>query len=107
MQRSILGLLVENAEVDLGGVARIERTSGPRGKRWLNSPYVGTAGFHWSSQTHEPERDGEDLIEAFGAEDATLSVTLEGRRKPVQFSLGEAFRSGRSTSLPDAGGVGA
>ncbi len=29
-------------KVDLGGIARIERTSGPRGKAWLNSPYVGT-----------------------------------------------------------------
>jgi len=83
---------VEKADVDLGGVARMERTSGPRGKRWLNSPYVGTA------QVQEPARDGEDLIEAFGAEDATLSVTLEGRRKPVRFSLGEAFHSGKSTS---------
>ena len=83
---------VEKAEVDLGGIARIERTSGPRGKAWLNSRYVGTA------QAREPERRGEDLIEAFGAEDATLAVTLEGEKKPITFSMGEAFRKGKSLS---------
>lgn len=82
---------VKKAEVDLGGVARIERTSGPRGKAWLKSPHVGTQG-------KEPESSGEDLIEAFGAKDATLSVTLEGKNKPIDFSMGESFNKGRSPS---------
>ncbi len=80
---------VRKADVDLGGVTRIERTSGPRGEEWLESPYAGL-------RAEEPERGGEDLVEAFGAEDATLSVKLEGRKKPLDFSLGEAFHDGKS-----------
>jgi len=83
---------VEKAEVDLGGVTRIERTSGPRSKAWLNSPYVA------ATQKKEPERNAENLIEAFGAPDATLSVTLQSKKKPINFSLGEAFHQGKSPS---------
>ena len=63
---------VEEAEVDLGGVTRLERTRGPCGERWLNSDYAGLA------RADEPPRRPETLVEAFGAEDATVSVTLKG-----------------------------
>jgi len=95
---------VKEVQIDLGGIARIERTSGPRGRHWLDSPYIGTsqAGLESpyvsTSQAEEPARGGEDLIEAFGAEDATLSVTVEGKKKPMRFSLGEAFYKRRSHS---------
>lgn len=79
---------VKKADVDLGGVTRIEHTSGPRGKSWLESPYTGM-------RSKEPDR-GEDLVEAFGAEDATVAVKLDGRKKPLKFSLGEAFHRKRS-----------
>ena len=88
---------VEKAEIDLGTVLRIERTDGPRGAGWLKSPKVGVnvATHHW----RKPEEGkGEDLIEAVGSEDATVSVTLDGRKRPVDFSLGETFHKGRSTS---------
>jgi len=76
------------ADVDLGGVTRIEHSTSPRDAKWLKSPNTGL-------RAEEPDR-GEDLIEAFGAEDATVSVDLAGRGKPLEFSLGEAFKSGRS-----------
>ena len=81
---------ITKAEVDLGSVARIERTTGPRGKQWLDSPYIG------AMQGKEPDRGSENLLEIYGAPDATVSVTLEGARKPMRFSLGEAFHRGRS-----------
>ena len=80
---------VEKAEADLGIVTRIEKTSGPRGKEWLAYPHAGT-------QAKEPDRNPENLIEASAAEDATLSVKLEGSKKPLVFSIGEAFHAGRS-----------
>jgi len=81
---------VEAANVDLGGVARLERTTGPRGEEWLQSPYVGLV------QAVEPAPAAEDVIEAFGSEDATLSVQLQGQEETLQFSLGEAFHEGQS-----------
>lgn len=81
---------VADAEVDLGGVARIEHTQTPRDKEWLNSPHAGV-------NSPEPDR-GEDVLEIFGAPDATVSVVLEGAKKPLRFSLGEAFHEGESTS---------
>ncbi|MBU4212197.1 MAG: CehA/McbA family metallohydrolase [Verrucomicrobia bacterium] len=85
---------VKKADVDLGVVARIEQTTGPRGKTWLKSSYAGT------SQAKEPVQDGESLLELVGAEDATVSVTLEHGKKDRRhaFSLGEAFHQGRSTA---------
>ncbi|MBM4041499.1 MAG: hypothetical protein FJ290_23605 [Planctomycetes bacterium] len=80
---------IAEATVDLGGVARIEQSTGPRGKKWLTSPYVGL----YSAQ--EPVVGGEQLIEAFGSEDATLTVRPEGKRK-LSFSLGEAFHRGQA-----------
>jgi len=79
---------VEKADVDLGGVVRIEQTKGPRGRKWLNSPCAGLY------QAEEPSQQSEDLIEAFGSEDATLSVQVEKKGKPLEFSLGEAFNRG-------------
>ncbi|MHC4914693.1 MAG: CehA/McbA family metallohydrolase [Planctomycetota bacterium] len=81
---------VAGADADLGGVVRVEHTSSPRDAAWLKSPYAGL-------RTAEPDR-GEDLVEAFGAEDASLSVKLEGRERPLEFSLGEAYARGRSRS---------
>ncbi len=81
---------IARAQIDMGGVARIEHTQAPCDKAWLKSPHAGL-------QSPEPDR-GEDVIEAFGAPDATVSVTLEGKRKPLTFSLGEAFDEGASRS---------
>lgn len=86
---------MEKAEVNLGGVVRIEHTKGSRGKKWLNSPHVGLF------KAEKPSGRSEDLIEAFGSEDATLSVQIQGRRKPLKFSVGEAFNRG---SAPAASG---
>jgi hypothetical protein len=82
---------VEQVEVDLGGVARMHASPGPRGTSWLNSPYAGL-------NNREPDRGAEDLIEIYGAEDATVSVKLEGRERPVDFRLGDAFSKGRSAA---------
>jgi hypothetical protein len=81
---------VESAEVDLGNVTRIERSTSPRDAKWLQSPYAGLC-------SAEPDR-GEDLIEAFGTADATLSVKLEDRKKPLDFPLGEAYDRGQSSA---------
>jgi len=82
---------IAQAEVDMGVVARIEHTLGPRDGKWLRSPYAGLT-------AKEPEWAGEDLIELVGAPDATVSIMLEGTRRPVKFSLGEAFYKGKSES---------
>ncbi|MGC8863401.1 MAG: CehA/McbA family metallohydrolase [Armatimonadota bacterium] len=82
---------VAKAEVDLGGIIRIQRTLGPRGRDWLASPYAGLIDA-------EPEWGAEDLLEIHGAPDATVSVRLDGRKRPLKFSLGEAFNGGRSES---------
>ncbi len=73
-------------------MARIEKTLGPRGKRWLNAPEAGLA------HAHDPDRGAEGLIEAFGAEDATLSVRIAGERRERTFSLGDAFHRGQDSS---------
>ncbi len=79
---------IVEATIDLGGVARIEQSTGPRGAKWLASQYPGL----YSAQ--EPVVGGEQLIEAFGSEDATLSVKAEGRKAPLEFVLGDAFHRG-------------
>jgi len=88
---------VEEAEIDLGGVVRIEQTKGPGGKRWLDSEYAGL------SQGQEPERGGESIIQAFGAEDATLSVKLKGDRRRLRFCLGQAFNTGKAPEMKGRG----
>ena len=92
---------IEKAQVDLGGVARIEQTTGPRGKKWLNSPYVGLSG----KSLREPLNKPESLLEVFGAEDATLSVKLKGRAKPLDFSVGQAFHRGRAEASSGQGSL--
>jgi hypothetical protein len=88
---------VEKADVDLGTVVRVERTDGPRGAGWLKSKDAGV-----SIPAHRYVRSGtdrgEDLVEAVGSEDATLSVKLEGKKKPLNFSLGDAFHNGKDKS---------
>ncbi len=86
---------IETAEVDLGGVVRIEQTAAPRGKKWLASPYAGLV------RAVEPAGGAESLLEIAGAEDATVSVKLAGRRGREKFSLGEAFH--RGSAAADAG----
>jgi len=81
---------VAEAQVDLGGVTRLEQTQGARGARWLRSPSVGL------SRATEETAGGETLVEAFGSEDATLSVRLRGRPGRLRFSLGEAFHRGEA-----------
>jgi len=87
---------IEEAEVDLGGGARIERTAGRRNAKWLKSPHAGL------SQGQEPAEKPEDVVEVFAAEDATLNVKLAGKQKPLGFSIGEAFNKGWS---PGAAGT--
>ena len=81
---------VKKADVDLGRVTRIERTTGPRGKQWLSADHVGLV------RGEDPTDRAEDLVEAAGADDATLSVSLAGRRGRAKFSLGQAFHGGRA-----------
>ncbi|KKM24461.1 hypothetical protein LCGC14_1604890, partial [marine sediment metagenome] len=88
---------VKDAELDMGVVTRLEQTTGPRGKRWLESPYAGLV------RAKEPADGGEALIEAVGSADATVSVKLAGQRGKAKFSLGEAFH--RGSSKADAGGA--
>lgn len=80
---------VARAEVDLGCVVRIQKTLGPRDDKWLVSPYTGLV-------DEEPAWAPEDLIEIVGAPDATVSVELANRRRPLKFSLGESFLHGAS-----------
>ena len=88
---------IEKAEVDLGGVARIEHTSGPRDKAWLTSPHIATY------LPKEETKNAEDLVEVFGAPDATVSVRLADAKRPSQFSLGEAFTGGSAPARSGAG----
>ncbi|HUT77394.1 MAG TPA: CehA/McbA family metallohydrolase, partial [Polyangia bacterium] len=85
---------VKKAEIDLGVVTQIEHTTGPRDKAWLKST---SAGINWPYAPRPADR-AEDLIEAAGSEDATVSVTLDRRSRPLDFSLGRAFHEGRSSS---------
>ncbi len=80
---------VREASVDLGVVARTEVTSGVTRGAWLAAEHAGTG-------TREPDRAPEDILQIVAAEDATLRVQLHGARKPVELSVGDAFRKGRS-----------
>ncbi len=84
---------IEEAEVDLGAVARRERTRGPRNAAWLKSP---CAGLHLSA---DPETAPEDLLEIFAAPDATLTIAAKGARGKHRFSIGEAFHKGAAKEL--------
>ena len=83
---------VKEADVDQGVLNRIERTDGPRNETWLESDYVGAV------HAKEPDEKGEDLLEITAADDATVSVQLEGDRKKHTFSVGEAFHEKKSVS---------
>jgi len=82
---------VEKVDLDLGHVARTERAQAPGRKKWLEAPELGT-------MTPSPQGTQEDLIEIVGAQDATVAVKLEGKRKKLNFSLGEAFHEGCSVA---------
>ena len=86
---------VTHADVDMGGVVRVEHTDGPRNRDWLESNRVGI-NVYGGISPGEAVRGGEDLIEAYGAEDATLRVDTPGRKSPIAFPLGDAFRRGRT-----------
>lgn len=81
---------VQSLEVDMGSVARTDRTIGPRGVAWLKAPYPGV------DQVAEPDKGGESIFSLYGAADATITARVKGRPRPVEFSLGEAYGSGRS-----------
>jgi hypothetical protein len=76
----------KSAEVDLGLVTRTEETYPQRNTNWLKEP-----------GKNEKENAGE-VLHIVGAEDATVSVKLEGERKKHKFSLGEAYHKGKSTA---------
>jgi hypothetical protein len=87
---------VKSLDVDLGSVAHVQRTAKSRDKNWLKSEHngvVGTAAYN--KPLDEPGRP-EDVFSIYGARDATVSVTLDGKAKPVELSLGEAFEKGAS-----------
>ena len=88
--------LIDKAEIDLGIIARVEHTAGPRDKKWIDAPETGP------SIVKETKNEGEDVLQITGAPDATVSVTMKGQKKPVKFSLGEAFDKGRSKSRGNA-----
>lgn len=76
---------IENAEVDLGLVARIEKTPGKRDSGWLKSP-----------GTDEKINKGEEVLHLVGSEDANVSVELnkDGKNQQYKFSLGQAYHKG-------------
>ncbi|MDP6778384.1 MAG: CehA/McbA family metallohydrolase [Candidatus Latescibacteria bacterium] len=81
---------VETLEVDMGAVARTDRTIGPRNAAWIKAGYAG------ADSKAEPVVDGEAIYSIYGAVDATVSAQLKRRKEPVEFSLGEAYRTGKS-----------
>ena len=83
---------VKDIKVDLGDVARIDRTLGPRNKQWLHSPYTGV------TDADEPEKNGEDIFSIYGARDATVAVSLANLKRPTEFNLGETYETGSSAS---------
>ena len=82
---------VQSLEVDMGSVARTDRTVGPRGAAWLKAPYTG------ADNAAEPEKGAESIFSLYGAADAKVTAKVKGRPKPVEFSLGEAYDKGRSS----------
>lgn len=82
-------LEIEDVDVDLGVVTHVEETAGTPGARWVKDAAAGTR----SADKAAPK---EKVIHAVGARDATVSVSLKGRKTPLKFSLGEAFETGSS-----------
>ena len=81
---------VEGVDVDMGAVARTDETIGPRNAAWLKSPHAGV------DSTPDPVKGAEKIYSIYGAEDATVSAKVEGRKEPVSLSLGEAYETGKS-----------
>ena len=84
------GTPVEEVEVEMGSVARTDGTIGPRGAAWLKAPYAG------ADSAGESNEKGEKIFSIYGAADATVKAKMKGRKKPVEFSLGEAYEKGKS-----------
>jgi hypothetical protein len=84
--------IVDDATVDFGTVARVERTQTPRDQEWLDSGFVGV------NRGDEPSRDAEDILHVVAADDATISVKLEDESERRDFNIGETFDKGSSTS---------
>ena len=84
---------VDKAEVDLGTVTRIEKPTVLRSVRWLKSSPVPSAcrpsAQPWGRAGRAQGEKGEDLIELVAADDATLSVALEGCKKPLAYVNGK------------------
>ena len=83
---------IRQASVDLGCLVRMEQAEPPCTKEWLASTCAGVSLL----DTRHGRR--ESLMEATGAEDATLSVQVAGRRRPFRFLLGDAFHRGQCRS---------
>ena len=81
---------VEALDVDMGSVARTDQTIGPRNAAWIKSGYAG------ADNQSEPVKDGEAIYSIYGAADATVSARLKRRKEPVEFSLSEAYKTGKS-----------
>ena len=80
---------IEEANVDLGLVARIEKTPGNRNTGWLKNP-----------GTDEERGREKEVLHLVGSEDATVTIKLnkEGSKEKHEFSLGEAYNEGKSRS---------
>lgn len=85
---------IEKAEIDLGGIVRLEQIKRSFSKKWQKTP--NGIGLY---DVEESVVRSESFIEAVGSEDATLSVKIEGNKKPLKFSLGETFNRGESTDI--------
>ena len=81
---------IESVDVDMGSIARTDRTTGPRGAAWLKAAEVGV------DAAPDPEKAPENIYSIYGAADATVSAQIEGNKKPVELSLGEAYETGKS-----------
>jgi hypothetical protein len=82
------------AELDMGVVTRLYAVPGKVGAAWLKAPDSGL-GEPW--QPPEPANDF--IVEATGAEGATLTVEVAGKKKR-EIPFGPAFDKGRAQS-PD------
>ncbi|MFA6107743.1 MAG: CehA/McbA family metallohydrolase [Candidatus Latescibacterota bacterium] len=81
---------VAELQVQLGAVARADRTTGPRGAAWLKAPYAG------ADEADEAPAAGETIYSIYGAADAVVTAKAKGRSRPARLSLGEAYTHGRS-----------
>ena len=81
-----------NAQLDMGVITRLYAVPGRVDERWLKAADRGLGA------QRKPERPGREfLIEATGAEGATLTVRA-GKGKKREIAFGEAFAKGRARS---------